>query len=113
MRQIVVTVNEKRITVKERRISELRTEIAPKIFSLLDGGLENKQIADLIPLLEDKISEIIPELTPEDIDNAFPSELEALIQAFIDVNFGGVKKIIPMLSGLIKAGMSKVASISQ
>ena len=113
MRSKTVTVNGKQVVIKERRIHELRTEIAPKLFALMDGGLENKQISDLIPLLEDKISEIIPELSPEDIDNAFPSEVEELIQAFIDVNFAGVKKTIPTLFGLIKAGMSKVASISQ
>lgn len=113
MRSKIVTINGKKVTVKEKRIIELREEIAPKIFGIFDGGLEGLDTADLIPFLEEKVSEIFPELSPEDIDNAFPSELEELIQAFIDVNFGGIKKILPALSGLIKVGMSKVASISQ
>ena len=113
MRNKTVTVNGKQVVLKEKRISELRTEVFPKIMDLLDGGLSNIDVKDILPLLEEKISEIVPELSPEDIDNAYPSELEALIQGFIEVNFSGVKKMVPTLSGLIKVGMSKLASISQ
>jgi hypothetical protein len=109
MRSEIVTVNGKKVTVKEKRVIELRTEVAPKIFELFDGGLTGLDTADLIPALQEKVSEIFPELSPEDLDNCYPSEIEALVQAFINVNFGGLKKIIPKLSGLIKAGMSKLA----
>lgn len=109
MRSKTVTVNGKQVTVKEKRVSELRTEVFPKIASFLDGELQNTQVTDILPLLENKLSEIFPELSPEDVDNAFPSELEELIQAFIDVNFSGLKKMVIPLFGLIKNGMSKLA----
>lgn len=109
MRNQTVTVNGKQVVIKEKRVSELRNDVLPKIVGLLDGGLAGVDVKDILPLLEEKISEIVPELSPEDIDNAYPSELENLVQAFIDVNFSGIKKMIPMVSGLIKIGMSKLA----
>lgn len=109
MRNKTVTVNGKQIVVKEKRVSELRNDVLPKVINLIDGDeLKGTELNNILPLLEEKISEFFPDLSPDDVDNAYPSEIEDLIRAFIDVNFAGLKKIIPLASGLLKIGMSKL-----
>jgi hypothetical protein len=87
--------------------------VLPKIFGIMEGvDLKDMQVVDLIPLVAEKISDFVPDVTPDDIENAYPSEIEELIQAYIEVNFGGLKKmLIPalkvsgFLGGLAKTGI--------
>ena len=37
--------------------------------------------------------------------NAYMSEIEALVEAFIDVNFTGIKRLVKPLMNLIQAGI--------
>jgi hypothetical protein len=113
MRTKTVTVNGKKVTVKESRVSEIKNDILPKVFSTLEGldikgSLQDKQVTDLIPLFAEKVSEFFPEVSAEDIEDAYPSEIEELVKAFIEVNFSGLKKIlIPALS-LLRTGIPKL-----
>jgi len=43
---------------------------------------------------------LFPELTADDVKNAYPSELETLLEAFVEVNFTGIKRLIGPLMGL-------------
>ena len=93
-RNKTVTVNGKQVTVKEHKIREFRENIIPKLSVAFEAeDLTGKEIKDLIPLLESKLVEIFPEITESDIEESYPSEIEALITAWIDVNFMGLKKI--------------------
>lgn len=108
MRTKTVTVNGKQVVVKEQKIKELREEVAPKVFAILDtSSVQDMQTSDWIRLLESRVAEFFPELTEADIDEAYPSEIEALIQAYIDVNFSGLKKMAKPLLSFIQVGSSK------
>jgi hypothetical protein len=43
--------------------------------------------------LKDKLTEIVPGLTQDDINESYPSEIEDLIGAIVEVNFTGAKKV--------------------
>lgn len=103
MRSKIVTVNGKSITVQEKRIGELET--------LLNNFVANNDLKNMKPedlgfdFIYNNLTVIFPKLTEDDIKNAYPSEIEELIQAFIDTNFFGLKKIIPSIMYLIRAGL--------
>jgi hypothetical protein len=142
MRNQTVTVNGKKIVVKEYKIKVLQDEIIPKLGSLFNlGVLLSKEtpelpapdeqalpaedvaavedapaepvpskvslgmnITEIIPVFEDKLVEFFPELTPADIEESYPSEIEALVEAWIAVNFTGLKKIFKPLLSLAQMG---------
>jgi hypothetical protein len=112
MRNKVVTVNGKEINVQEKRIGELEKLIAD-LFPGSGGNVTKIDIAkflekaDTNDLLYKKLPTMFPELTKEDVKNAYMSELEALLEAFIDVSFFGLKKAVKPLMGLIQTGLTQ------
>ncbi|RJQ25445.1 MAG: hypothetical protein C4589_11280 [Peptococcaceae bacterium] len=107
-RSKVVTINGKQITVKEHKIKELREEVIPKLSIVMDAQeLAGKGIKDMVPVFEAKIAELFPEVTEADVDESYPSEVEALIEAWVEVNFTGLKKIYKPLLSLAQMGIAK------
>jgi len=51
-----------------------------------------------------KLPVIFPDITAEDVKNAYMSELEKLIGGFIEVNFLAIKQMIPKLMTLTQIG---------
>ena len=107
MRNRVVKVGEKEILVIEKRIKELKQlskDISVSFNDLLKINLDNKTTDEVFNIifeqLEDKITIIFPQLTLEDIENAYMSEIEELLIAFIEVNFIGAKKVISQVMKL-------------
>lgn len=101
-RSQVVTVNGKQITVKELKIRELREEVLPKIDGLFSGeDLKGKEAKDVFHLFEAKLTEFFPELTEADIEESYPSEIEGLIEAWVSVNFTGLRKLYRPASALL------------
>jgi len=49
--------------------------------------------------------QLFPELTKDDVKNAYMSELEALVEAFVNVNFFGIKKLIQPMLKMAQAGL--------
>lgn len=109
MRRKEVTVNNKVIVVEEKRVKELK-----EIAELLKGDIESvvgaKNTEDLIStatsVLGDKLTKIFPTLTTDDIEEAYPSELEELVGGFVEVNFIGAKKVIQPLIAVVVKGLS-------
>lgn len=111
MRNKAVTVAGKTIDVQERRIGELKALITD-LFPGSGGKLSQINPASLFELeidevLSTKLPELFPGLTAEDIDNAYMSELEALFEAFVDVNFFGLKRLVIPLMSLAQAGAAQ------
>jgi hypothetical protein len=99
MRVREITFTGKKITLREKRIKELKSLYAELNINF-DGifKTEAKDLVDtLINILGDKINLIAEGITKEDIEEAYPSDLEELIGAFIDINFFGLKKVISPL----------------
>ena len=96
MRNKVVKFGNKEILVVEKKIKELKQlakDISVSFNDLLKIDLDNRTTDDIFNIifeqLEDKITIIFPQLTVEDIENAYISEVEELLVAFIEVNFIG------------------------
>ena len=111
MRNKVVKVGEKEVIIAEKRIKEFRelsSKISMSFNDILSMELDNKTTDEVfnvvVDMLEDKLTVIFPQLTIEDIDNAYISEIEELISAFIEVNFTGAKKVMsPLMMSALKS----------
>lgn len=108
-RNKTVTINGKDIIVQEKRIKELE-ELVKSLFPESKGKLANIEIEKLIDrigfdMLYKELPKIAPGLTKEDIENAYMSELEELLEAFVDVNFTGIKKLMKTLMSLVQTSL--------
>jgi Ca2+-binding EF-hand superfamily protein len=111
MRNKTVEFAGKKIRVEEKRIGELE-KIVVDLFPESKGNIQKVDLGKLLEqadfdLLYKKLPVIFPEITKDDIKNAYMSELEALIEVFIEVNFQGIKRLIKQLMNLIQAGLQK------
>lgn len=108
MRNKIVKFAGKDINVQERRIGELE-ELTKKLFPSTKGKLKDldKALNDLEiewDTLYKKLPVVFPDITAEDVKNAYMSELEELLGAFVEVNFFAIKKAIPKLIALTQIG---------
>ena len=108
MRNKIVKFADKDINVQEKRIGELEI-LTKELFPSTKGKLKNldKALNDLEidwDLLYKKIPVIFQDITEDDVKNAYMSELEGLLGAFVDVNFFALKQIIPKLILLAQTG---------
>lgn len=107
-RNKIVEFAGKSINVQEKRIGELEI-LVRELFPATKGKLKNldKALNDLEidwDLLYKKLPIIFPEVTEDDVKNAYMSDLEKLIGAFVDVNFFALKQMIPKLILLAQTG---------
>ncbi len=105
MRSKSVSFAGKEIRITERRIGELESALA-ELFPESGGDLRKIQLENLLEdlgfdLLYKKLPILIPAITEEDAKNAYMSELEELIEVFIDVNFRGLKRLVKPLLNLM------------
>lgn len=109
MRNKSVSIAGKDIRVEERRIGELERLIA-ELFPSSKGKLANidlaKEFGDIdFAILYKKLPVIFPEFTRDDVANAFMSEIEMLLEVFIDVNFFGLKRVLKPMIALAQSGL--------
>jgi hypothetical protein len=110
-RNKIVKFAGKDIDVQERRIGELEI-LVRELFPSTKGKLKNldKALNDLKidwDLLYKKLPVVFPGITEDDVKNAYMSDLEKLIGAFIDVNFFALKQMIPKLILLAQTGSQR------
>lgn len=111
MRNKIVKFADKDIDVKEKKIGGLEI-LVRELFPSTKGKLKNldKALNDLEldwDLLYKKIPIVFPEITEDDVKNAYMSEIEALIGAFVEVNFFALKQMIPKLILLAQTGSQR------
>ena len=104
MRSKAVKIDNKTITLNEQKIKVLKGEILPKIApawkAIIDGDT-----SEMVDKLGEQLQEIIPELKQIKIEDCYPSEIEAFLEAWIDVNFTGLKRLVGPLLSLVKMGL--------
>lgn len=110
-RSRVVEFAGKSITVHEKRIGELET-LVRELFPSTKGKLKNldKALGDLEvdwDLLYKKLPIIFPDISSDDVRNAYMSELEALLKAFFEVNFFVLKQALPGLLTWVQIGLQQ------
>jgi hypothetical protein len=111
MRNKIVKFADKDINVQEKRIGELEI-LTRELFPSTKGKLKNldKALNDLEldwDLLYKKLPVLFPDITEDDVKNAYMSDLEKLLGAFIDVNFFALKQMIPKLMLLAQTGSQR------
>ncbi len=111
MRNKTVEFAGKKVRVEEKRIGELE-KIVAELFPESKGNIQKIDLGKLLEqagfdLLYKKLPVIFPDITEEDVKNAYMSELEALIEVFIEVNFHGLKRLVRPLMNLIQAGLQQ------
>jgi len=115
-RSQVVQVGDKSFTVTEKRVSEIEDMFAKLVKTNIDTAREkdttDEQFVDKLKSsvftgLYGALELIVPGLIDDDIHNAYPSELEALVEAFINVNFTGLKRVSGPLLRLVEAGLKQ------
>lgn len=103
-----VVVAGKTVIVSERKIKELKA-LANEVSGTVDKVLKANTFDDVktavVELLGDKFPAMFPPLTAKDVEEAYPSELQSLVEAFIDLNFFALKRLIPGLMALVQAGL--------
>ncbi len=109
MRNKTVDFAGKKIRVEEKRIGELEKIIAD-LFPESKGNIQKVDLGKLLnqadfDLLYKKLPVIFPDITKDDVKNAYMSELEALVEAFVNVNFFGLKKLIQPMLKMVQAGL--------
>jgi hypothetical protein len=110
-RNKIVKFADKDIDVKEKKIGELEI-LVRELFPATKGKLKNldKALNDLEidwDLLYKKLPVVFPDITEDDVKNAYMSDLEKLIGAFVDVNFFALKQMIPKLMLLAQTGSQR------
>ncbi len=106
MRTATVKINGKDIVIKEYKVKELKEKI-PSLIQLVmpeDGDTSTETIVNNAT---QAICDVVTGLSVEDIDEAYPSEIEVLIESVINVNFQGLKKVLVYSQSL----MSRVNSV--
>jgi len=111
MRNKIIEFAGKSINVQEKKIGELEI-LTKELFPSTKGSLKNldKALNDLEidwDLLYKKLPVVFPDITEDDVKNAYMSELEGLLGAFVDVNFFALKQIIPKLILLAQTGSQR------
>ena len=111
MRNKIVKFADKDINVQERKIGELEI-LVRELFPATKGKLKNldKALNDLEldwDLLYKKLPVVFPDITEDDVKNAYMSDLEKLIGAFVDVNFFALKQMLPKLMLLAQTGLQR------
>ena len=111
MRNKIVKFAGKDINVQERKSGELEI-LVRDLFPDSEGSLKklekslNKLDLDW-DLLYKKLPIVFPEITEEDVKNAYMSDLEKVIGAFVDVNFFALKQMLPKLMLLAQTGSQR------
>lgn len=98
-----ITINEKKVIVREHRVKDLEALIEKfkgdfEAVSTIKTAEGLKQVVGA--LLRTRLPDLIPGLHQDDIGNAYPSEIEEALGAFIEVNFTGLRKLIGQIFSL-------------
>lgn len=102
MRTQTVNIGGQNVIIREMLIKDIKQNLLPKIEPAYNAIISG-QVKDVVDNLGDQMQDIIPELAAVNLDECYPSEVESFIEAWINVNFTGLKRILkPLLSLLNK-----------
>ena len=97
MRTKIVKVADKDILIQEKTIGEIKrivNELNVDFSKLMQTELEKDNfLNEVLLIIQDRIEILFPQLKDIDMDNVYISELEALIDGFLEVNFSMMKKV--------------------
>ena len=97
MRTKIVKVADKDILIQEKTIGEIKkivNDLNIDFSKLIQTELEKENfLNEVLLIIQDRIEILFPQLKDVDMDNVYISELESLIDGFLEVNFSMMKKV--------------------
>ena len=97
MRTKIVKVANKDILIQEKTIGEIKkivNDLSIDFSKLMQTEIEKENfLNEVLLIIQDRIEILFPQLKDIDMDNVYISELEALIDGFLEVNFSMMKKV--------------------
>ena len=97
MRTKIVKVANKDILIQEKTIGEIKkivNDLNLDFSKLMQTELEKENfLNEVLVIIQDRIEILFPQLKDVDMDNVYISELESLIDGFLEVNFSMMKKV--------------------
>ena len=97
MRTKIVKVADKDILIQEKTIGEIKkivNELNIDFSKLMQTELEKENfLNEVLLIMQDRIEILFPQLKDVDMDNVYISELESLVDGFLEVNFSMMKKV--------------------
>ena len=97
MRTKIVKVADKDILIQEKTIGEIKkivNDLNIDFSKLMQTELEKENfLNEVLLIIQDRIEILFPQLKDVDMDNVYISELENLIDGFLEVNFSMMKKV--------------------
>ena len=97
MRTKIVKVADKDILIQEKTIGEIKkiiNELNVDFSKLMQTEIEKDNfLNEVLLIIQDRIEILFPQLKDVDMDNVYISELEILIDGFLEVNFSMLKKV--------------------
>ena len=97
MRTKIVKVASKDILIQEKTIGEIKkivNDLNIDFSRLLETEIEKDNfLNEVLLIIQDRIEILFPQLKDVDMDNVYISELEALVDGFLEVNFLMLKKV--------------------
>ena len=97
MRTKIVKVADKDILIQEKTIGEIKrivNDLNIDFSKLMQAEIEKDNfLNEVLLIIQDRIEILFPQLKDVDMDNVYISELEALVDGFLEVNFLMLKKV--------------------
>ena len=97
MRTKIVKVANKDILIQEKTIGEIKkivNDLNIDFSKLMQTELEKENfLNEVLLIIQDRIEILFPQLKDVDMDNVYISELESLVDGFLEVNFSMMKKV--------------------
>jgi hypothetical protein len=97
MRTKIVKVADKDILIQEKTIGEIKkivNDLNIDFSKLMQTELEKENfLNEVLLIIQDRIEILFPQLKDVDMDNVYISELESLVDGFLEVNFSMMKKV--------------------
>lgn len=97
MRTKIVKVADKDILIQEKTIGEIKkivNDLNIDFSKLMQTELEKENfLSEVLLIIQDRIEILFPQLKDVDMDNVYISELESLVDGFLEVNFSMMKKV--------------------
>lgn len=109
MRTQTVRMGDKDIFIREMKIKDIKENLLPKLEPAWQAIVES-ETANMLDIVTGQVKDIVPELQGVDLDDCYPSEIEAFWEAWINVNFTGVKRLLELAPSLPMTGLLKSES---
>ena len=97
MRTKIVKVADKDILIQEKTIGEIKkivNDLNIDFSKLMQTELEKENfLNEVLLIIQDRIEILFPQLKDVDMDSVYISELESLVDGFLEVNFSMMKKV--------------------